>query len=461
MKSLPLIIFYILNALTTFAQIPDSFIVKYNTLTSGAKINFIYSFLRNSSKTKVDYYDNASRLLEYFNKREDEIGITTSTNSIAEYYFQNGDNAEALNNYYKVLNRKKLLNDTTGILDAYINIIATHDNANNFADGIAVTKSALNYVTQDTGDFSFSYYYCFISNFCAQASLPDSGILYAQKAIAVDEKNNNKRRLAFSIATLAENYIAKGENDIALPFLKKAMEYSIKTNANDGMFAFLYNDYVQIYLAKKQYDSIFFYAQKSLTLSNKISYQQQKLRTYEYLYTAFDQIGKPDSALKYYKLATNIKENNYSVEKAKAIEATKFKQIVSQKELEEKQKQVTEERKQNIQYILIAVSIVTLLIVFFLLSHSIIVNEKWVSFFSILGLLIVFEFINLFLHPFLERVTHHNQLLMLLALVLLASLLIPLHHKLEKWIKEKLVEKNKRIRLAQAKKTIAELENND
>ena len=129
--------------------------------------------------------------------------------------------------------------------------------------------------------------------------------------------------------------------------------------------------------------------------------------------------------------------------------------------MEEKQKQVTEERKQNIQYILIAVSIVTLLIVFFLLSHSIIVNEKWVSFFSILGLLIVFEFINLFLHPFLERVTHHNQLLMLLALVLLASLLIPLHHKLEKWIKEKLIEKNKRIRLAQAKKTIAELENND
>lgn len=62
-------------------------------------------------------------------------------------------------------------------------------------------------------------------------------------------------------------------------------------------------------------------------------------------------------------------------------------------------------------------------------------------FFSILGLLIVFEFINLFLHPFLERVTHHNQLLMLLALVLLASLLIPLHHKLEKWIKEKLIEK--------------------
>ena len=43
---------------------------------------------------------------------------------------------------------------------------------------------------------------------------------------------------------------------------------------------------------------------------------------------------------------------------------------------------------------------------------------------------------------------------MLLALVLIASLLIPMHHKLEHWIKEKMVEKNKAIRLAAAKKTI-------
>jgi hypothetical protein len=47
---------------------------------------------------------------------------------------------------------------------------------------------------------------------------------------------------------------------------------------------------------------------------------------------------------------------------------------------------------------------------------------------------------------------------MLLALVLIAALLIPLHHRLEHWIKHKLVEKNKAIRLAAAKKTIEKLE---
>jgi hypothetical protein len=48
---------------------------------------------------------------------------------------------------------------------------------------------------------------------------------------------------------------------------------------------------------------------------------------------------------------------------------------------------------------------------------------------------------------------------MLLALVCIAAILVPIHHKLEKWATHKLVEKNKAIRLAVAKKTIEELEN--
>jgi len=70
----------------------------------------------------------------------------------------------------------------------------------------------------------------------------------------------------------------------------------------------------------------------------------------------------------------------------------------------------------------------------------------------------VFEFLNLLLHPFLERITHHSPVLMLLALVCIAALLVPLHHRVEKWATTKLVEKNKQIRLAAAKRTVEELE---
>lgn len=107
---------------------------------------------------------------------------------------------------------------------------------------------------------------------------------------------------------------------------------------------------------------------------------------------------------------------------------------------------------------MIAFGIVSIIIIFLLLSRSFITNTKLLDYFSVIALLIVFDFFNLLLHPFLENVTHHSPILMLLALVLIAALLVPLHHGLEKWATHTLVEKNKAIRLAEAKKTIEKLE---
>jgi hypothetical protein len=95
---------------------------------------------------------------------------------------------------------------------------------------------------------------------------------------------------------------------------------------------------------------------------------------------------------------------------------------------------------------------------FLLLSRSFITSTRLIEFLGIMALLIVFEFLNLLLHPFLEGVTNHTPEFMLLALVCVAALIIPLHQRLEKWSTAKLVEKNKRIRLANAKKTIEKLE---
>jgi hypothetical protein len=130
--------------------------------------------------------------------------------------------------------------------------------------------------------------------------------------------------------------------------------------------------------------------------------------------------------------------------------------LLVKKDIELEQQQAT--RAQDLQFAFIAVGILAFIIIFLLLSRSIITNTRVISFLGVVALLIVFEFLNLLLHPFLEKVTHHSPLLMLLALVCIAALLVPLHHKLEKWATAKLVAKNKAIRLAEARKTIEELE---
>lgn len=121
---------------------------------------------------------------------------------------------------------------------------------------------------------------------------------------------------------------------------------------------------------------------------------------------------------------------------------------------------IAQHGKQNIQYTLIALGIITLVWLYLLQSHRFITGVKAIEFLGIIALLIVFELLNLILHPFLERITHHSPLLMVLGLLLIAVLLVPLHQKIEKWAITRLNAKNKRIRLAAAKRTIEQLEKN-
>ena len=113
---------------------------------------------------------------------------------------------------------------------------------------------------------------------------------------------------------------------------------------------------------------------------------------------------------------------------------------------------------ENIENALIALGIVSFTILFLLLSRSFITNIRFIKFLGILALLLVFEFINILAHSYLEALTNNSQVLTLLLLVGIAALLIPLHHRLEKWTITKVVEKNKAVRLADAKKTMEKLE---
>ncbi|MFM9007994.1 MAG: hypothetical protein ACKORE_05365 [Bacteroidota bacterium] len=135
-----------------------------------------------------------------------------------------------------------------------------------------------------------------------------------------------------------------------------------------------------------------------------------------------------------------------------------LQQMFREQERQQDEEKVMEDRRVNIQYAILLIGIESLLLIALLLSRSFIVHHNCVRFLGVLSLLLVFEFINLYLHPLLDDLTGHSPIAMLLIMTGIASLLIPLHHKLEHRIIHKLVEKNKKIRLAEAKKIIHELE---
>ena len=115
-------------------------------------------------------------------------------------------------------------------------------------------------------------------------------------------------------------------------------------------------------------------------------------------------------------------------------------------------------RSRNIQFGIIALIVITLGIFLLVFSRTAMVGAKAIKNLSLIALLLFFEFINLLLHPFLDRITNHSPILMLLCMAAIAGLLIPLHHRMEKLITNMLVSKNNRVRLEAARRTIEELE---
>jgi hypothetical protein len=76
---------------------------------------------------------------------------------------------------------------------------------------------------------------------------------------------------------------------------------------------------------------------------------------------------------------------------------------------------------------------------------------------GVLSLLFFFEYLTLLLHPTVSDITNHNPILEILIFVVLASILIPLHHRAEHWLIHRLIhhrihqeEKNKEEKVSMA-----------
>jgi hypothetical protein len=142
------------------------------------------------------------------------------------------------------------------------------------------------------------------------------------------------------------------------------------------------------------------------------------------------------------------------------IQDMTFSEQIRQAEENRRISEEEEKARRNLQYAAIAIGIIAFIMLLMIFSRSVIASEKTIEIMGIIGLLLTFEFINLLLAAFLVILTKDSPLLMLFSMVLVAGVLVPGHHRFEKWVSEKLVEKNKKIRMAAAQKTLKKHEGN-
>ena len=244
--------------------------------------------------------------------------------------------------------------------------------------------------------------------------------------------------------TLGRNYLSMAE---AVAIEKKQQRH----------LGFIMLDLTLFFKETANTDSAIHYCKRIFTTPGLNPFKPILLDAAQYMTELYTN-KNTDSAFKYLHLATTLREDLLGMEKTLQMQTLQYEEELRQQQIAAERIKLAEERKNNLQYAAIAIGLITFVILFLVLSRSIIVKQKFIEFFAILGLLAVFEFINLFIHPYLAHATNHSPVLMLIILIAIGALLIPLHHKLEKWITKIMIEKNKKIRLEAAKKTIAKLE---
>ena len=281
----------------------------------------------------------------------------------------------------------------------------------------------------------------------------DSAMLYLQQAESVAIRTGNNFYPADLLSNLANVNFKLGRNEVALAYWQQSVPFT--TNLFNLTITYYYIS--KLFQNIKTNDSAIYYLKKSIATAQQINAPRQILTSSRSLSEIYGQVSA-DSAYKYLSMSMIARDSIYNLEKLQKFQNISFAEQLRQQDIAAEKSKAKEERKNNLQYAAIALGLITFIILFLLLSHSIVANQKLIKFLGILGLLVVFELINLYIHPYLGNITHHSPLLMLTIMVCIAALLIPIHHWLEKWITHKLVEKNKKIRLAAAKKTIEQLE---
>jgi two-component system NtrC family sensor kinase len=163
---------------------------------------------------------------------------------------------------------------------------------------------------------------------------PDSAMLYAKKAYEIFKATGEEATATGNIFSILGDIYADNHNyDSALFFYRNgvpgAVKYYIEPELIDN-----YNGIAGVYKAMNNLDSAAWYCKKVLTERIEKSYPLGLLKATNILSEIYSIQKKPDSALKYIRIALTIKDSLFSREKTMAVQNLAFKELEKQKEVE-------------------------------------------------------------------------------------------------------------------------------
>jgi tetratricopeptide (TPR) repeat protein len=337
--------------------------------------------------------------LKLAEQAEDNYYIEFAEYELAVLYTQEKDFYKAVEYSFKVLDLDRKMKDEFGIINALQNI------------GIAYTEMGK----------------------------LDSALKYLNSSYKSYIGLNDTTDIHFSQINLAAVYIKLKMDKIALENYRLALPYITKNKISEALCETTIN-MAGIFQRMNEPDSAIYYGRKSLALTREFFFTRREFDASNFLASFYESTGKPDSAFKYLKLTISLKDSIFNLEKQQAIQRMTFDENIRQDEIATQKKLDEENHIRNLQLLAIGVFIPIFFFGVLFLSRTK-VKPRVVEFLGILSLLLFFEFITDLIYPYISNLTNDRPVWEMLILVAIASLLEPMNHKLEHWVKERLVHK--------------------
>jgi len=269
----------------------------------------------------------------------------------------------------------------------------------------------------------------------------DSAIIYLNLANGRDIIDHGKSNYGYISLVFGNVYYKKLNFPLAISYYRKGIDLTLAQRVYKDLMEG-YIGMARIYKDMSQTDSSIKYAWKALSIGRSTPFLLSMLDASSLLSQTYRLGHTPDSVIKYMDLTLSLKDSLYNQQKARDFQNLVFKERLREQEMEEAKTRAEEERKENIQMVGIAAFIPVFFIVLLILNRRKL-NPRVIDFMVLTGLLLFFEFVTLLIHPQLELWTHHTPILMLLGLVAIAAILVPTHHRLERWLIKALAKSHK------------------
>jgi tetratricopeptide (TPR) repeat protein len=265
----------------------------------------------------------------------------------------------------------------------------------------------------------------------------DSSYKYYSESINIAQGLKNSDLIGVSMTGIGHIYRKMGLNNASLSNYRNAIGYLRDAN-DDQTLCEATIGLARLYQTLNQNDSSGYYANVSLSIAQRDGLLAGEYEAAEFLMEHYKKIKNIDSAFAFAEYSHQLNDSLNNKAKIRELQFLSSNEQFRQRELQEERRLAAQRRHQQLQLLLIGIFIPGLFLMTLLLSRQKI-HIRVIKALGILSLLFCFEYLTLWLHPTVAELTGHSPIFEIMIFVAVAAILIPLHHRAENWLIERLI----------------------